>query len=179
MLVLAVIPRTPYTEELLNTLYATAGLSGLGLLLTAIIQTKQSDQLSLFHAIFVLHILFFLGTGVSPMGKYHWTRGRLAMGILLQFVSVIAFTAWGLYLWITAPHFGGAQNICNDHIKYVVFFFTVKATEPWLRWLWVVVLVLSAVLLMILFVTNAMDLFVRKQAEEEERAEAANLIARG
>lgn len=69
MLLLAVIPQTPNTIEVLNTLYATAGLSGLGLLLTAIIQTFQK-QLSLFHALFVLHILFFLGTGVSPMGTH-------------------------------------------------------------------------------------------------------------
>jgi hypothetical protein len=68
MLLLAVIPRTPNTEELLNSLYANAGISGFGLLLTAIVQTAQGE-LSLFEAIFILHILFFLGTGVSPMSK--------------------------------------------------------------------------------------------------------------
>jgi hypothetical protein len=68
MILLAIIPRTPNTEELLNSLYANAGISGFGLLLTAIIQTAM-NQLSLFHALFILHILFFLGTGVSPMGK--------------------------------------------------------------------------------------------------------------
>jgi len=65
---LAVIPQTPHTEELLNALYANAGIYGLGLLLTAIIQTAQKN-LSLFEAIFILHILFFLGTGASPMGE--------------------------------------------------------------------------------------------------------------
>ncbi len=68
MLLLAIIPRTPNTEELLNSLYANAGLAGFGLLLTAIIQTGLK-QLSLFEALFILHILFFLGTGASPMGK--------------------------------------------------------------------------------------------------------------
>ena len=68
MLLLALIPQTPHTEELLNALYANAGISGFGLLLTAIIATAQ-HQLSLFHAIFILHILFFLGTGASPMGE--------------------------------------------------------------------------------------------------------------
>jgi hypothetical protein len=68
MVVLALIPRTPNTEELLNSLYANAGLAGFGLLLTAIIETLRK-QLSLFEALFILHILFFLGTGVSPMGK--------------------------------------------------------------------------------------------------------------
>ncbi len=68
MLLLAIIPRTPNTEELLNSLYTNAGLAGFGLLLTAIIQTGL-NQLSLFEALFILHILFFLGTGASPMGK--------------------------------------------------------------------------------------------------------------
>jgi hypothetical protein len=68
MLLLAVIPVTPYTEELLGALYANIGISGLGLLLTAIIQTAQ-NQLSLFHALFILHMLFFLGVGASPAGE--------------------------------------------------------------------------------------------------------------
>lgn len=68
MLLLAIIPRTPNTEELLNSLYTNAGLAGFGLLLTAIIQTCLK-HLSLFEALFILHILFFLGTGASPMGK--------------------------------------------------------------------------------------------------------------
>ena len=68
MFLLALVPQTPHTEELLNALYANAGVAGLGLLLAAIIQTAQ-DQLSLFHAIFILHILYFLGTGASPMGE--------------------------------------------------------------------------------------------------------------
>ena len=68
MFLLALIPQMPDTEELLNALYANAGVAGLGLLLTAIIQTIQ-HKLSLFHAIFILHILYFLGTGASPMGE--------------------------------------------------------------------------------------------------------------
>ena len=68
MILLAIIPITPHTEELLNSIYLNAGIAGFGLLLTAIIQTAM-HKLSLFHAIFILHILFFLGTGASPMGK--------------------------------------------------------------------------------------------------------------
>jgi hypothetical protein len=67
MLLLAIIPRTLHTEELLNKLYENTGIAGFGLLLTAIIQTAI-NQLSLFEALFTLHILFFLGTGASPMG---------------------------------------------------------------------------------------------------------------
>jgi hypothetical protein len=199
MFILAIIPRTPNTEELLNSLYTNAGLAGFGLLLTAIIQTGLK-QLSLFEALFTLHILFFLGTGASPMGKYslsilfswslhiaahslrptsagkyHWTRGRVVMGILVQFVSVITFTAWGLYVWADAKHYGNNPQ-CNDHIKYVIFFFTVRATAPWLRGIWIAGLVLSAVGLMLSFGWRAMELFDTKNVMEEKQAEETNTI---
>jgi hypothetical protein len=167
MLLLAVIPRTPNTVELLNSLYSNAGLSGFGLLLTAIVQTIMK-QLSLFDALFVFHILFFLGTGASPMGKYHWTKSRVALAVLVQFLSITAFTAWGLYLWFKVKDYG-IHHECNDQIKYVVFFVSVKATEPWLRWLWVVVLILSAVGLMIMFGKKAFELLA--MVGEEEQAE--------
>ena len=83
MFLLALVPQTPHTEELLNALYANAGIAGLGLLLTAIIQTAQG-QLSLFHAIFILHILYFLGTGASPMGECSVIPRSLCLGSYLN-----------------------------------------------------------------------------------------------
>jgi hypothetical protein len=65
IILLALVPQMPETEELLNALYANAGLSGLGLFVTAIIHPR----LSLFHTIFIFHILFFLGIGAAPMGE--------------------------------------------------------------------------------------------------------------
>jgi len=177
MVFLAVIPQTPHTEELLNALYANAGISGLGLLLTAIIQTAQNN-LSLFEAIFTLHILFFLGTGASPMGKYHWARSRVIMGVFLQFASVVAFTGWGLYLWVHVNDYGSNSD-CNDQIKYVIMFITVRATVPWLRGLWIAALVLSAVGLMIKFGVQAVVLFAMRRVAEEERAEETNSITGG
>ena len=201
MILLAIIPRTPNTEELLNSLYTNAGISGFGLLLTAIIQTAL-NQLSLFHAIFILHILFFLGTGVSPMGecsafscpyrarsfppsaptpagKYHWTTSRVVMGVLIQFVSVIAFTAWGLYMWVHVNDIGSDPKCnVNDKIKYVIFFVTIRATEPWLRGLWIAALVLSAVGLMLSFGAKAVVLYTMRRMEQEERAEEMTSNAR-
>jgi hypothetical protein len=58
----------PQTEEILVGLYSMAGLAGLGLLVTAIILTAKT-QLSLFDALFVFHILFFLGIGATPTGE--------------------------------------------------------------------------------------------------------------
>jgi hypothetical protein len=92
------------------------------------------------------------------------------MGVLVQLISVLAFTGWGLYVWIHVNDFG-SHSECNNQFKYVIFFFTVKATERWLRGLWIAALVLSAVGLMISFGANAMVLFAMKRVEEEERAE--------
>jgi hypothetical protein len=68
ILLIAVVPETPETRELLSALYSNAGLSGLGLLVTAIVQTA-ANQLSLFHAIFIFHIIFALGISASSIGE--------------------------------------------------------------------------------------------------------------
>lgn len=100
------------------------------------------------------------------------------MGVLVQFVSVIAFTAWGLYVWADVKNFGSGNDAqCNDKIKYVIFFFTVRATALWLRIIWIAGLVLSAVGLMVPFVWKAMELFEMRRMAEEQQAEEANTIA--
>ena len=101
------------------------------------------------------------------------------MGVLVQFVSVITFTAWGLYVWATVEHFGNENvRICNDRVKYVVFFVNIRATAPWLRGIWITALVLSAVGLMLTFGWKAMELFETKLMAEEQEAEEADAIAR-
>jgi len=176
MVLLALIPQTKHTEELLNALYANAGIAGLGLLLTAIIQTAQKNM-SLFEAIFVLHILFFLSTGASPMGKYHWTKGRVIMGVFLQFASVVAFLGWALFIWIHVKNFGSNPD-CNDEIKYVIMFVTVRATAPWLRAFWIAILVVSAAGLLIKFAIQTTVLFAVRRTVAEERAEETISISR-
>lgn len=98
------------------------------------------------------------------------------MGVFVQFASVITFTGWALYVWVRVKDYGN-QCQCNDQIKYVVLFFTVRATAPWLRVLWIVAIVVSAVGLMFSFGVNAMFLFTLKRTKEEEQAEETNLPA--
>lgn len=168
MLLLAFVPRTPYTEELLNVLYANTGIAGLGLLVTAVQQTA-SKNLSLFHAIYVQHMLFFLGIGVAPVGRYNWTRSRIAIGVFVQFALTIAFTSWAVYLWAHVDDFG-SQPYLNEEVKYVLMFVNIKATSPWLRGVWISALVISALVLIITFGINALALFaLRHDGEEEER----------
>jgi hypothetical protein len=58
------------------------------------------------------------------------------MAVLLQYILGFSFIAWGSYLWVNVKDFG-SQPECNDQIKYVILFFTVRATAPWLRRLWI------------------------------------------
>ena len=98
------------------------------------------------------------------------------MGVVVQFVSVLTFTAWGLYLWADVKEYGNHPE-CNDRIKYVVFFFTVRATAPWLRGLWIAGIVLSAVGLMLYFGWKAMELFEMKRMAEEQQTEEIGTTA--
>jgi hypothetical protein len=170
MVLLAFVPRTPHTEELLNVLYANTGIAGLGLLITAVQQTA-SKELSLFHAIYVQHILFFLGIGVAPVGKYNWTRSRIAMGVVIQFALIIAFTTWAVYVWARVEHFGSQPNL-NDELKYVLMFVNIKATSSWLRGVWITTLITSAIVLVITFGINALALFAMRHDGEEAAGES-------
>jgi hypothetical protein len=100
------------------------------------------------------------------------------MGVLVQFGSVITFTVWGLYVWVKVKTYGTYYQ-CNDHIKYVIFIVNVRATAPWLRDVWIVSLVLSAVGLILSFGWKAMELFEMKRMAEEQQAEETNAIAWG
>ncbi|KAH9969601.1 hypothetical protein BC827DRAFT_16386 [Russula dissimulans] len=125
MILLAAIPRAPDTLELLTALYAAANFSGLGLLLTAIIQTAL-NQLSIFEGLFVFHCLFFLGIGAAPSGKYLWSKRRIAMGFFIQFASVVAFIGWGMYFWIHVKDLGqrerrGVPNHCRPGLVVAQF----------------------------------------------------------
>ena len=59
ILLTAVIPETERTTDLLDGLYQNSVFYGLGLVITAVIQTLQK-QLDLYHAIFVMQIIFSL-----------------------------------------------------------------------------------------------------------------------
>jgi hypothetical protein len=60
-----VIPAEPKNHEILSRLDINNAVACLGLLVTAITQTA-TNQLPLFDALFVFHILFFLGASAFP-----------------------------------------------------------------------------------------------------------------
>ncbi|KAM6490041.1 hypothetical protein JOM56_014620 [Amanita muscaria] len=134
MLLVAIIPETNQTTPLLNVLVTNAGISGLALLITAIVQTAQQN-LSLYHAIFIIHILFFTGVLVAPTGNIRSHLRRAIVAFIMTYGSVLLFTGYAFYIWAKAPTFG-KNSECNDQIVYVFFFASVNATVGWLRRLW-------------------------------------------
>ncbi|KAF8986307.1 hypothetical protein BDQ17DRAFT_1376230 [Cyathus striatus] len=139
-LLLSVIPHIPgLTTPLIEVLSANAGISGAALIITAIIQTAKG-QLTLYHSIFIIHMLFFLELTMSPSGRYPGARALLPRLIItgaLTYAMMLLYTGWALYVWSTADTFGVTQGCnANNEIKYIFFFRSVRATAKWIRGLW-------------------------------------------
>lgn len=110
------------------------GMQGLALLCTAIYQTFRTE-LTLFHAICVVHLLALLGMDIISKGRYAgFGPWRLWFFAVLQIIALSAFIAFNVYLWVTAPKFG-AQPACNPDTVYVVFGVSIKATSPVFRYI--------------------------------------------
>jgi hypothetical protein len=132
-------------------------MTSLGLLITAVVQTVRK-QLDLYHAIFVLHIIYSLGivfylSGALPpiptfsfadprpvtrSGAFRKTisQFRPASRATIQMVTIGLFLGWSAYVWAHAKTFGSSPE-CNARVTYVFFFHSVGATVTWLRLLWI------------------------------------------
>ena len=159
-------PENEHTTELLDGLYKNAILYGFSLVMTAVIQTIQK-QLDLYHAIFVMQIIFSLdfvyaygmagvlfgrhsrnADGVGDTGQRRFIRSserdfRMKVFISVQTFSTVIFTVWLLYVWIKDSNFGSKPQ-CNHLVKYVLLFANVRVTVTWLRVLFIIYLVINA-----------------------------------
>ncbi|KAH9035618.1 hypothetical protein EDB85DRAFT_1889202 [Lactarius pseudohatsudake] len=182
----AVIPRHRYTTDLLDSLYINAIFYGLALLITVLVQTIQG-QLDLYHAIFVIHILscFILfqhhGLNRFILASANKDALKLRITVAVQVLIYIIFGSWSIYVWVKASQFG-AQPECNDLVKYVFFFITVRATVGWLRTLFVVTHAMSVLISLANLVMTMFDLYcvpgnsmVDSDLELEERSSRAVL----
>ncbi|KAI9458432.1 hypothetical protein BJY52DRAFT_1269749 [Lactarius psammicola] len=155
ILLISLIPENKITTELLDGLYENAVFYGLALVLTAVIQTLQ-HQLDLYHAIFVMQIIFSLDF-VYAYGMrrfFHHSRNplRATLVVAVQMFSTAVFTVWLLCVWAQNSHFG-SQPDCNHLVKYVFFFASVHATATWLRTFFIVGMVFAACSLLFKFST--------------------------
>jgi len=160
ILVTAFTPQNEYTTELLDGVYKSAILYGFSLVMTAVIQSMQR-QLDLYHAIFVMQIIFSLDF-VYAHGQRRFIRSesdepserdlrvRMKLFIGIQAFSTAVFTVWLLYVWIKDSDFG-SQPECNHLVKYVLLFADVRATVTWLRVLFIMYLIVNACTLLFRF----------------------------
>jgi hypothetical protein len=151
----------------LDGLYENAVFLGLGLVITAVIQTIQG-QLDLYHAIFVMQIIFSLDF-VYAYGMRRFSRSRNALRavilVSIQMFSTAVFTIWLLYVWAQNSRFG-SQPDCNHVVKYVLFFASVHATATWLRAFFIVGIVFAACSLLLGFGTVIVSLKTRPSEEQ-------------
>lgn len=132
----------------------------------------MQKQLDLYHAIFVMQIIFSLnfvyaygmlclcssinfetltrrwdGVGQRRTLRRFIRSGendfRMKIFIGFQTLTTVVFTVWLLYVWIKGSSFG-SQPTCNHLVKYVLFFADVRATVTWLRVLFIMNLVMTA-----------------------------------
>jgi hypothetical protein len=115
--------------EFCQALNSALQLQGLALLCTAIFETIER-QLTLFHALCVLHLLSLLGFGLVAQRKY--SGGGLNRWLVLAFLRVLiasAFVALTAYIWLTAPTFG-SQPECNADTVYKSS--RLEVMNPWM-----------------------------------------------
>lgn len=129
-LLIAAVPRVYPFTKLLEPLKTNNGLNGLALLVTAVAQSGH--ELSLYHAIIVIHMLTFLGIATSTTGEYNTTKMRFRIIAFTSWCSMIAYFYLTMKVWIMVKSFG-SQPECNDWTVYVLFGVSVRATVPWLR----------------------------------------------
>jgi hypothetical protein len=85
----------------------------------------------------------------SRESRVKFYRMKVITGI--QTFTTVMFTIWLLYVWIKDSHFG-SQPQCNHLVKYVFFFANVRATETWLRVLFIIYLVFFSCTLLFRFI---------------------------
>jgi hypothetical protein len=169
---MSLTPENKYTSELLDEIYKNSVINGLGLVITAVIQTIEK-QLDLYHAIVVMQILFSLSfvytygmvciystvilksftEGTGQRRPYNKTDFRMKVYIGVQTFTTVVFTVWLLYVWIKGSNFG-SQKACNHLVKYVVFIIDIRATVTWLRILFIINLIITASVLLVSFGVN-------------------------
>jgi hypothetical protein len=85
--------------------------------------------------------------------------------IAVQMASTLMFIVWLLYVWIRDSKFG-SQPGCNHLVKYVLLFANVRATETWLRVLFVIYLVLNSCSMLVNFGAIFME-YLHKRVQEK------------
>ncbi|KAI9743097.1 MAG: hypothetical protein M1818_003392 [Claussenomyces sp. TS43310] len=118
------------SQELLDALEGSLGLTGLALFLTTVVSAAQKN-LDLFHAICLFHLIALVGVSIRSFGQKKnedMSVERRAVSLVFYFIVAIGFLVFSIYLFATAPHFG-SDSQCNDQVKFVMFGVDIQATN--------------------------------------------------
>jgi hypothetical protein len=122
------------SDEFERSYKSGLSIQGMALLCTAWYQSTHG-QLTLFHAVVVLHLLSLLGINLaSRVSAKNSPWIRFWMNALLIICAVAGFIAFNVYVWIRAPDFG-SQPECNPTVVYVLFGNSIQATNHIFRYI--------------------------------------------
>lgn len=117
-----------------NAIQSSLSVQGLALLCTAVYETFK-HQLTLFHAVCVIHLLFLLGVNVVSRGRYRMFGALRQLALFtVTIIALGTFSAFSTFVWITAPQFG-SQPECNNQTIYVIFGVSINVTSSVFRWI--------------------------------------------
>jgi hypothetical protein len=94
---------------------------------------------------------------------------------VIQLFTTMVFTIWLLYVWIKDSHFG-SQPECNNLVKYVFFFVSIRATTTWIRVGFIIYLCLSSGAGCILIILFYMDDSPERQKMRARLGEGDNRL---
>lgn len=137
-------------KQEISSVVAVQGVNGLGLLVTAAIQTALKN-LSLYHAFLIINLLFLLSTSFlyflfnrtshiysSVISSLTYILyGRHSASPVLRrrrffLFSLVLLAIFSLYVGLTARTFG-SQPECNDTVKIIWVFHESTASFIWFR----------------------------------------------
>jgi len=112
----------------ISSIVTAQGVIGLGLLITAVIQTGLG-KLSLYHAFLIINLLFLLSTSFlyfffnpNPALRRRW----------FFLIAMILLASYSLYVGLTASTFG-SQPECNGTVKIIWVLHVSTASFIWFR----------------------------------------------
>jgi len=115
------------TREISNVV-TIQGVTGLGLLATAVIQTSQ-NQLNLYHAYLIINLLFLLSTSFL---YFLFSPNPVVRRRSFYLLSLIFLAIFSLYVGLNARTFG-SQPECNNTVKIIWFPRQITASFAWFR----------------------------------------------
>jgi len=115
------------TREISNVV-TIQGVTGLGLLATAVIQTSQ-NQLNLYHAYLIINLLFLLSTSFL---YFLFSPNPVVRRRLVYLLSLILLGVFTLYVGLNARTFG-SQPECNNTVKIVWLPLQTTASFTWFK----------------------------------------------